>query len=210
MSSTTVPTGVKLKKWKPVRPCRTSSLLTTRLGAVATSVSIPLDSAATLSGIISPEGAAPVSCATRITTGMKMATTPVELITAPRVPTNNISRISRRELLVPALAINRSPIRCTTPVRSNPSPMMKSVAISTTFASANPASASDMLSTPVNGSTVSINSATASMRGRPTANITIAAPSSPRTTISSVVIASPAAQSVVHPHRHAGSLMSPS
>jgi di/tricarboxylate transporter len=51
-TSTGAPNGVKLKKWKPVRPWRAISLLMTRFGAVAMSVSMPLVSAATESGIM--------------------------------------------------------------------------------------------------------------------------------------------------------------
>ena len=51
------PNGVKLKKLKPSTPWRSSSLFTTRFGAVATSVIMPLMSAAKLSGIISRPGA---------------------------------------------------------------------------------------------------------------------------------------------------------
>ena len=54
------PNGVKLKKRNPAMPWRASSALTTRLGAVATSVSMPLTNAATLKGIISRLGAVPV------------------------------------------------------------------------------------------------------------------------------------------------------
>ena len=77
------PNGVKLKNRKPLAPARTSSLLTTRFGAVATSVVMPLIRAAKLSGIISWLGGVPVFWQIRITIGMKIATTPVELITAP-------------------------------------------------------------------------------------------------------------------------------
>ena len=57
------------------------------LGAVATSVSTPLISAAKLSGIINRLGAVRRFCEMRSTTGMKMATTAVELIREPRPPT---------------------------------------------------------------------------------------------------------------------------
>ena len=51
--STGMPKGVKLKKLNPAKPWRTSSLLTTRLGAVATRVIMPLMSAAAERGIMS-------------------------------------------------------------------------------------------------------------------------------------------------------------
>ena len=148
---------------------------------MATSVSMPLVSAATLSGIIRRLGGVPVACAMRSVTGMKIATTPVELMTAPSAPTLSIRSARSRNSLLPAFAFRRSPMRCATPVRTSPSPITNSVAISTTFGSENPASASPTLTTPVKGINVSISSATASMRGRLTANIRIAAASSPNT-----------------------------
>src|SRR5690606_17082050 len=57
------------------------------------------------------------------------------------------------------------------------------------FGSANPASVSPTVTAPVNGNTVSMSSATASMRGLLIANIAMAAASSPRTTASSAFIA---------------------
>ena len=83
------PNGVKLKNWKPVGAAGGELALTTRFGAVATRVIMPLISAATLSGIISRLGAVPVFWAMRSTIGMKMATTPVELITAPSPATTS-------------------------------------------------------------------------------------------------------------------------
>ena len=171
------PNGVKLKKLNPCAPCRISSAFTTRLGAVATSVSMPLISAAKLSGIISRPGDMPRFCEMRSTTGMKMATTAVELIREPRPPTAAISKTSRRFSLLPAVASSQSPSRRATPVRTRPSPMTKSAAIRMIDESANPASASFMVMTPVKGIATITSSATASMRGRLTTNIAIAAAS---------------------------------
>jgi hypothetical protein len=178
---------VKLKKPKPWMPLRASSLLTTRLGAVATSVSMPLSRAATLKGIIRRLGGVPVFCAIRRTIGMKMATTPVELITAPKAPTTSISSTTSRVSLLPARATSQSPSRCATAVRTKPSPITNKAAISTTLASLKPARASPMVTTPVNGSVVSTISATASMRGRLSANIATAAVSRASTTARSNV-----------------------
>ena len=83
--------------------------MTTRFGAVATSVSMPLISAAKLSGIISRLGASPIFWQIRRTTGMKIATTAVELIIEPSPATAAISRTRRRVSLVPALAFSQSP-----------------------------------------------------------------------------------------------------
>ena len=77
--------------------------MTTRFGAVATSVIMPLISAAKLSGIISRLGAVPVLCAMRSATGMKIAVTAVELIVAPRPQTTSISRTSSRDFAAAGL-----------------------------------------------------------------------------------------------------------
>ena len=79
-----------LKKLNPCSPSRNSSLLTTRLGGVATRVIIPLISPAKLSGIINREGDVFMRIDTLSTTGIKMATTPVELIKAPSPATVSI------------------------------------------------------------------------------------------------------------------------
>ena len=182
------PKGVKLKKPKPDAPCRTSSALTIRLGVVATSVSIPLSSAAKLSGIMSRPGAMRRLLEMRSTTGMKMATTAVELMIEPRPPTAAISRTSSRFSLLPALASSQSPSRRATPVRTRPSPITKSAAMRMIVGSENPASTSFMVTMPVNGMATSTSSATASMRGRPSTNIAIAAASMSRTSARSRLI----------------------
>ena len=66
--------------------------------------------------------------------------------------------------------------------------MTNSKAMSTTLASLNPASVSPMVMTPMSGSTAIMIRATASMRGRPSANITTAATSRASTTARSVFI----------------------
>src|SRR5262249_53338145 len=72
--STGNPNGVKLKNLNPSNPWRTSSAWTTRFGAVAMRLSMPLMSAATDSGIMSWLGVLPEFWAIRRVTGMKMAT----------------------------------------------------------------------------------------------------------------------------------------
>ena len=198
-TSTGRPNGVKLKKRNPSRSCRASSAFTTRLGAVATSVSMPLTNAATLSGIISRLGGVPVLPQIRRTTGMKIATTAVELMRAPSPPTATISNTRRRVSLVPADAFNQSPSRLATPVRTKPSPITKSAAIRTILESLNPANASLMLMMPVNGIATIMIIATTSMRGRSAMNIAIAAARSRRTIARSVVkMASPSVAACVH------------
>ncbi len=147
---------------------------------------MPLISAAKLKGIISWLGAVPVFWAMRSTIGMKIATTPVELMTAPSPATTDISRTISRASLLPALATSQSPSRCATPVRTSPSPSTNSSAIRITLGSAKPASASGVVMTPVSGSRTSISSATASMRGLLRANMTTAAASRARTSANSV------------------------
>ncbi|CZV96696.1 Uncharacterised protein [Enterobacter hormaechei] len=90
ITSTTSPIGVTLKKLNPSSPSRISSLFTTRFGGVATSVIMPLMSPAKLNGIISRDGEICILMQTLSTTGIKMATTPVELINAPSPATVSI------------------------------------------------------------------------------------------------------------------------
>ena len=169
------------KKPNPSKPRRASSAFTIRFGAVAISVSLPLSSAATESGIISARGEAPVPWQSRSTIGMKIATTAVPLMKAPRPAAASISITSARPSWPPVVWPIQSPIRRATPVRTRPSPMTKSAAINTMLGSAKPASASDMVRTPVKGSSTIISSPTTSMRGRLATNITIAAASRSRT-----------------------------
>ncbi|MNG88565.1 hypothetical protein D3C79_474100 [compost metagenome] len=110
-TSTTRPNGVKLKKLKPASPWRTSSLCTTTLGGVATRLSMPLIRPAKASGIIRRAGESCRRAAMLSTTGMKMATTPVELIIEPSPATATISSTSRRASLLPARSLIHSPIR---------------------------------------------------------------------------------------------------
>ena len=90
-------------------PWRISSLLTTMLGGVATSVIMPLISPAKPRGIIRRPAGIPIRFATLSTTGIKMATTPVLLITAPRLATATISSTSSLVSLLPATFTNASP-----------------------------------------------------------------------------------------------------
>jgi len=174
-ANTGKPNGVKLKKRKPSSPRRTNSLLTTRLGAVATNVIMPLIKAAKLSGIINRLGGVLVWCEIRIVTGMKIAVTAVELIVEPSPQTTDISNTTNRRSLFAAVRVSQSPKARATPVRTKPSPMTNRAAIKTILGSLKPANASVIVNTPVNGSNVSMISATASMRGLLMANITIAA-----------------------------------
>ncbi|MCY1552613.1 hypothetical protein D9M68_890200 [compost metagenome] len=72
---------------------------------------MPLISPAKDSGIISRRGDRCRRLAMLSTTGMKIATTPVELITEPSPATQSISSTSRRVSLLPALATSQSPSR---------------------------------------------------------------------------------------------------
>ena len=90
------PIGVSSKKPKGSSPRPVRAALTTRFGAVAISVISPLISAATESGIISVDRLMPVLATRPRTTGMNMATMPVELMNAPTAPTTTISSTMSR------------------------------------------------------------------------------------------------------------------
>ncbi|MNJ74440.1 hypothetical protein D3C77_713750 [compost metagenome] len=72
---------------------------------------MPLISPAKASGIIRRLGLMRSRAAMPMTIGMKIATTPVELITEPRVATASISSTSRRVSLLPAVRTSQSPMR---------------------------------------------------------------------------------------------------
>ncbi|MNE71575.1 hypothetical protein D3C80_1674620 [compost metagenome] len=81
------------------------------MGGVATRLSMPLISPANARGIIRRLGDSCRRAAMLSTTGMKMATTPVELIIDPSPATATISSTSRRVSLLPARSLIHSPIR---------------------------------------------------------------------------------------------------
>ena len=68
----------------------------TRFGVVATSVSMPLVSAAMLTGMSMRARDTPDWRAMRMTMGMKIATTAVELMTEPMTPTMIMISTTRR------------------------------------------------------------------------------------------------------------------
>lgn len=70
---------------------------------------MPLISPATLRGISSCLRGIPVRAAMLIATGMKMATTPVELMIDPSKATESISRTMSRAVLAPARRASQSP-----------------------------------------------------------------------------------------------------
>src|SRR5690606_10720412 len=90
-----------------------------------------------------------------------------------------------------------------TPVRTSPSPMTNSAAMSTTLGSLKPASASSAVTTPSSGSSVIMSSATMSMRGLLTANMTMVAASKPKTMTKSVVTeaSGSASRESIHPEQ---------
>ena len=94
---------------------------------------MPLISAAIVSGIISRLGAVPVLWAMRSATGMKIATTPVELITEPSAAHHSISSTSSRVSLLPALRDEPVAQSLRDAGRTRPSPITNSAAISTMF-----------------------------------------------------------------------------
>ncbi len=106
----------------------------------------------------------------------------------PSMPTDNINRTSRRVSLLPAVTESQSPSFWATPVRTNPSPITNSTAMSTMLESLKPAIASPTVITPVKGSSTIMINATASMRGLLITNMTTEATSRASTTRSSVFI----------------------
>ncbi|MNZ63317.1 hypothetical protein D3C78_814620 [compost metagenome] len=72
---------------------------------------MPLIKPAKLSGIIKRLGETFMRAAMLSTTGMKMATTPVELITDPSPATQTINSTSKRTSLLPARSAIHSPMR---------------------------------------------------------------------------------------------------
>ncbi len=95
------------KKPNPSYPARSNCPCTIKLGGVAMSVNMPLMSAAMLSGIMSRPGGTLAWRAMRSTAGIKIATTPVELITMPRTATTSINKTMSRFSLLPRGAPSR-------------------------------------------------------------------------------------------------------
>ena len=140
------------------------------------------------SGIISRLAGMRALRAIRRTMGMKMATTPVELMNEPMPATTIISSTISRASLRPALLTSQSPSICATPVRTSASPTTKSAAMRMMLGSAKPANACSTVMTPESGSATIIINATASIRGRPIANMTMAEISRARTRARSDIV----------------------
>ena len=174
-----------LKKLNPCSPSRNSSLFTTRFGGVATSVIIPLMSPAKLSGIIRRDGDVFIRMETLSTTGIKIATTPVELIKAPSPATVSIRKTSIFVSLLPATLTSQLPTLVATPVRTRPSPIINSAAIRITFGSLKPENASLSVSVSLRTKATITSSAIASMRTFPLAKSTTATARRDNTQISS-------------------------
>ena len=98
-----------LKKPNGRRPAPRRASLITRLGGVAIRVSRPLSRAAKAIGIINRPGPMPSRLVMPSTTGMKIATTPVELMNAPNPATASISSTSNRVSLAPASRVSQTP-----------------------------------------------------------------------------------------------------
>lgn len=167
--------GVSSKKPNGAKLRSVRAALTTRLGAVAIRVIRPLIRAATDSGIISRARGMPVLATRPRTTGMNMATIPVELMNAPTAATTTISSVIRRvSLPLPKLA-SRVPRAAATPVATSASPTMKRPPIISTEVSAKPAMASLLVTISLTARARRTPSATASGRIRSLANATTAA-----------------------------------
>ena len=142
---------------------------------------MPLINPAKLKGIIKRPGGTDKRSAIPSTTGMKIATTPVELITEPRPAAASIKRTTSRVSFPPALVTSRSPNLEAIPVRTSPSPITNKAAIRMMFGSLKPAKASGTLVRPHNGRTTIARRATTSMRGLLKTNIPTQARRSPTT-----------------------------
>ena len=176
------------RKPKGSRPAARRASFTIKLGGVAIRVNIPLSSAANASGIISRPGPMLSRPAMPSATGMKIATTPVELMKAPSPAIVNISSTNNRVSLAPATPVSQTPIRLATPVRTRPSPTTNNPAISITTGSPKPASASDTGRMPPNISAKMTSRATMSGRSRSLANSATVTASTPKTNPVSEVI----------------------
>ena len=185
------PMGVKLKKLKGSMPSRDSWLLTTILGGVPISVSIPPIEPAKAMGISRRVGATPTLVQRFRATGMKTATAPVLLMNADRPATTSISNTRRRTSLVPATPMSQLPMENATPVRKRPSPTIKRPAINMTRGSPKPAKASFGESRPVSNKASTTRMATISIRRRSLAKRTIVAASKAKTNRISPVMTSP-------------------
>ena len=146
---------------------------------------MPLISPAKLNGIIRRDGDVCIRMATLNTTGIKIATTPVELINAPSPATVSINKTNILISLLPATLTSHVPITVATPVRTKPSPIINKAAIRTTLGSEKPENTSGTVSVPLNANATITNKATASIRTLPVANKTMATASNERTQINS-------------------------
>ncbi|SRN45190.1 Uncharacterised protein [Shigella flexneri] len=146
---------------------------------------MPLISPAKLNGIIRRDGEVCIRMATLNTTGIKIATTLVELINAPSPATVSINKTNILISLLPATLTSHVPITVATPVRTKPSPIINKAAIRTTLGSEKPENTSGTVSVPLNANATITNKATASIRTLPVANKTMATASNERTQINS-------------------------
>ena len=177
--------GVTSKNPKPSYPSFISAPFAIRLGEVATSVVMPLIIPANASGIISFEGGMPRRLQMLRVTGMKIATTPVVLITDPSRATEHISMAIRAASDFPERRSIQSPPAAETPVLASPELIANIRAIIMTLESENAANASSGFTIPDIMRITNAHVATASMRGLPATNAATHAQSSASTNASS-------------------------
>src|SRR5699024_6471052 len=111
---------------------------------------MPLISPAKLNGIIRRDGEVCIRMATLNTTGIKIATTPVELINAPSPATVSLNKTNILISLLPATLTSHVPITVASPVRTKPSPIINKAAIRTKLGSEKPENTTGTVSVPLN------------------------------------------------------------
>ena len=163
-ASTRMPNGVKLKKLKGSMPRLRRALLMTMFGVVATSVIMPLMSAAAARGMSSRRWLRPAFSATARVMGMKMAAVAVLLMNEPTRAEPAMSRTSRRTSLVPPRSMMASPMRWASPVWTMASLITNMEAMITTTGLDRPERASPGSSTPVSMRVSMTSTATRSPR----------------------------------------------
>ena len=182
-ASTRMPNGVKLKKLKGSMPRLRRALLMTMFGVVATSVIMPLMSAAAARGMSSRRWLRPAFSATARVMGMKMAAVAVLLMNEPTRAEPAMSRTSRRTSLVPPRSMMASPMRWASPVWTMASLITNMEAMITTTGLDRPERASPGSSTPVSMRVSMTSTATRSPRIQLVTSST-AAPARVRTAMS--------------------------
>ena len=170
MVMTAMPTGRNEKNDRPGKPCFCSSSLTTRLGGVPMSVSMPPRLPAKAKGMSSRELLNPPCAAMLTMIGIISATVPVLLTNAPIADVASMTSKNALVSLPFAIPIIRLPAARARPVWSMAPPTTKSPVIMMTTDEEKPENASAGVSMPERMSTTSAVKATMSLLKRPQMN----------------------------------------